>query len=184
MKKLLLLNLVVVSLVWSATAKDESPEARRADLIRQVKQTAVYELDHELPVVSFERWLGTEAGEDAEFKWQVHDCGEPAKVTANRSRGVLTCVEARATMKDKRTIIVSLAAETSKKGLMGKPVVHSAQLITPAQTIDIPKLGDLPATLVKTQMPVKPGSDPTPAQRSLKNCEGPRTAPNVTCPLP
>jgi len=150
MEKLFLLVLLVISVVSSAWAKDESIEARNARLIRQIKQTAVYELDHELPVVSFERWLSIEAGADAEFHWEVNDCGGRAGASANRRRDVSTCVEARAIMKDKRTIIVSLAAETSKKGLIGKPSVHFAQLATPTETIDIHQLSDLPAALIRT----------------------------------
>jgi hypothetical protein len=53
-------------------------------------------------------------------------------------------------MKDKRTIIVSLAVEISKNGLIGKPSVHFAKLITPSETIDVHRLSDLPAALIKT----------------------------------
>lgn len=150
MAKPLLPILLLISIVSFAWAKDESIEARNATLIRQVKQTAVYELDHELPVVSFERWLSAEADADAEFHWEVNDCGARTGTSADRGRNVSTCVEAHALMKDKRTIIVSLAVETYKKGLIGKPSVHFAQLVTPSETIDIHRLSDLPAALIKT----------------------------------
>ena len=103
-----------------------------------------------MPSVSFEKWLRVEAGADAEFHWEVNDCGEQTGTPADRDRDFPMCVEVQAVMKDRRTIVVSVAVGTFEKGKLGKPTVYFAQLITPSQTINIDHLSAFPAALIRS----------------------------------
>jgi hypothetical protein len=142
---------LLLSSALSLWAKNDAIKARDARLIRQVQEISVSQLDPELlPPVSFEKWLHAEAGADAEFHWEVNDCGEQTGTAADRGRDVPMCVEAQADMKGRRTIVVSIAVGTSKKGAVGKPAVYFAQLVTPATTINLPHLSDLPEALIRT----------------------------------
>jgi hypothetical protein len=128
----------------------------RSQLIRQVKQISVAQLDPVLPSVSFEKWLGVEAGADAQFHWEVNDCGEQTGTAADRDSDFPMCVEAQADMKDQRAIVVSVVVGTFKKGTFGTPSVFFAQLVTPRKTINIEHLSDFPAAIIKTHEPVRP----------------------------
>jgi len=141
---------LLLSSALSLWAKNDAIKARDARLIRQVQEISVSQLDPALPSVSFQKWLHVEAGASSEFHWEVNDCGEQTGTAADRGRDVPMCVEAQADMKDRRTIGVSIAVGTSKKGVVGKPVVYFAKLVTPATTINLPHLSDLPAALIKT----------------------------------
>jgi|SRR5208337_1663981 len=144
------IGLLLMSSALCSWAQHSATNARDARLIRQVQEISVSQLDPILPPVSFERWLHVEAGADAEFHWEVNDCGEQTGTAADRGRDFPMCVEAQADMKDRRTIVVSIAVGTFKKGVVGKPVVNWAQLVTPAKTINLPQLSDLPAALIRT----------------------------------
>jgi hypothetical protein len=133
-------------------AKDGVTKDRDARLIRQVQEIPVSQLDPALPPVSFEKWLHVEAGADAGFHWEVNDCGEQTGAAADRGRDFPICVEAQADMKDRRAIVVSIAAGTFKKGAFGKPTVNFAQLVTPNTTINLHHLSDMPAALIKTHV--------------------------------
>jgi len=141
---------LLLSSALSLWAKNDAIKARDARLIQQVQEIPVSQLDPALPSVSFEKWLHVEAGAGAEFHWEVNHCGEQTGTAADRKRDVPMCVQAQADMKDRRTIMVSIAVGTSKKGAVGKPAVYFAQLVTPATTINLPHLSDLPAALIKT----------------------------------
>jgi hypothetical protein len=144
------IGLLLLSSALSLWAENDATKVRDARLIRQVQEISVSQLDPALPSVSFEKWLRVEAGADAEFHWEVNDCGEQTGTAADRGRDFPMCVEAQADMKDRRTIVVSIAVGTSKKGVVGKPAVYFAQLVTPAKTMNLPHLSDFPAALIKT----------------------------------
>jgi hypothetical protein len=150
MAKATAIGLLMLASALCLWAKDGVTEARDARLIRQVREISVSQLDPALPPVSFEKWLHVEGGADAGFHWEVNDCGEQTGAAADRGREFPMCVEAQANMKDRRTIVVSIAVGTSKKGVVGKPTVYFAQLVTPATTINLPRLSDLPAALIRT----------------------------------
>jgi len=147
-------NATAIGLLMSSAlclwAQDGATKARDTRLIRQVQEISVSQLDPALRPVSFEKWLHVEAAADADFHWEVNDCGEQTGTTADRGSDFPMCVEAQANMKDRRTIVVSIAVGTSKKGAVGKPVVYFAQLVTPATTVNLPHLSDLPAALIRT----------------------------------
>jgi len=129
---------------------DDVTKARDARWIRQVQEISVSQLDPALPPVSFEKWLRVEAGAGADFHCEVNDCGEQTGTTADRGRDFPMCVEAQSDMKDRRKIVVSIAVGTSRKGAVRKPTVYFAQVVTPATTINLPHLSDLPAALIRT----------------------------------
>ena len=144
-------GLLLMSSALCLRAEDRTSTTRDAKLIRQVQQFSVSQLDVALPSLAFEKWLHVEAGADAEFHWEVNDCGEQA--TADRGAGFPVCVEAEADMKDHRAIVVSISLDTPKKGTFGKPTLHFAKLVTPSTTIDLHQLSDFPAALIKTHQP-------------------------------
>ena len=150
---------LIVVLMTSSTfvwPQKDAAVARDAKRIRQVKQTPVSQLDNALPSITLEKWLRIEAGADANFHWEVNDCGEQTGTAADRGRDFPSCVEAQAVMTDQRTIVVSIAVGTSKKGTVGKSILYFAQLVTPRKTIDLPHLSDLPLALIQTHIPVNP----------------------------
>jgi hypothetical protein len=143
------IGLLLMSSALCLWAQDGA-KARDARLIRQVQEISVSQLDPALRPVSFGKWLHVEAGADAEFHWEVNDCGEQTGTTADRGRDFPMCVEVQSNMKDRRTIVVSIAVGTYKKGVVGKPAVYFAQLVTSATTINLPHLSDLPSALIRT----------------------------------
>jgi len=148
--------LLLMSSAICLLAENDAVAARDAKLIQQLKQIPVSQLDLALPPVSFEKWLRVEAGADADFHWEVNDCGEETGSPADQGRDFPMCVEAQANLKDHRTIVVSIAVGTFKKGASGKPTVSFVQLVTPRETIDIHHLSGLPAALIRTHVPAQP----------------------------
>jgi hypothetical protein len=151
MARAIAIGLLLWSSALSLWAKNDAIKARDAKLIRQVQEISVSQLDLALPSVSFEKWLHVEAGADAEFHWEVNDGGEQTRTA--RGHDFPMCVEAQADMKDRRTIVVSIAVGTFKKGAFGKPTANFAQLVTPNTTIDLHDLSDMPAALIRTHTP-------------------------------
>ena len=142
----LLANLLCFTML--ATAQADPNHARDAKAI--AKQMPVSELDSTLPSISFEKWLGIEAGREADIRWEVNDCGEQTGTAADRGRDFPMCVEADAAMKDKRSIVIMIAVGSFKKGITGKPSVSFGELDTPGERISLSHLSDLPAALMKT----------------------------------
>jgi len=141
-----------------------SPEAKSSDdeeLISEVKHVAVSKLDHALPSIPFERWLRTEAGADAQYQWEVNDCGEQTGALGQNAGEIPTCVEVDATLSAKREIIIMISVQEGDNPKASKTqpayAVFFAQLVTPHETINIKQLSDFPAALVRTH---KPTSNP------------------------
>ena len=116
---------------------------------------AASQLDRTLPSIPFERWLRTEAGPDAQYQWEVNDCGEQTGAPEQNASEIPTCVEADAWLKDGREIVVMIAVEL-KGGNKPKEqqfAVYFAQLVTTRERITIKRLSDFPAALVRTHEP-------------------------------
>src|SRR3989454_8681914 len=116
-----------------ATAQADPNHARDAKAIACVKQMPVSELDSTLPSISFEKWLGIEAGREADIRWEVNDCGEQTGTAADRGRDFPMCVEADAAMKDKRSIVIMIAVGSFKKGSLASrrfPLANSIPLVS------------------------------------------------------
>lgn len=132
-----------------AVAADEPNAARDAKLIQAVQNVSAQKLDSLLPNMALEKWLRIEAGEGAQFQWEVNDCGERSGSESDQS-SVPTCVESDVNLKDGREIVVSLANDAPAHARTPKWVVAFAQLVTPRETMNLHRLSDLPAALIKT----------------------------------
>ena len=130
-------------------AQTNAAKERDAKLVSQVKQLPVSELDPLLPVLPFEKWLNIEAGSDAKIRWRVSDCAEESQ-TALEKRDRPLCVEVEANMKDGRVLSVLIEVGTIHKPSSTQARLFASQLITPGETISIPRLSDLPLALVRT----------------------------------
>lgn len=142
-------------LVWAVLVWSGTDSTRDAKLIAQVKALSVGKLDSSLPDVSFHQWLRTEAGADAQYHWEVNDCGEQTGAPGQSASEVPTCVEADAKLKDARQIVIMISVSEGQKISKTQPAfaVFFAQLITPHETINIKQLSDFPAALVRTHEP-------------------------------
>ena len=151
------LNVTAALLLCAVFSWPQTNSASEAKLIARAKTLSVAKLDAALPNVSFEQWLRTEAGAGAKFAWEVNDCGEQTGAPGQNASEIPTCVEADATLKDKRQIVIMIAVQGAieKKVPKAQPAfsVFFAQLITPRETINIKKLSDFPAALVRTHEP-------------------------------
>jgi len=150
MRKLSVITIYLVASAICAHAQAGMTKTQDAKLIADIKQMSVSELDPTLPRLGFEKWLRVEAGADPIFSWEVNDCGEQTGSVADRGRDIPVCVEVDASMKDGRNITILVAVGTTKKVPAGRSRLYFSQLTTPGETIQIRKLGDLPAALVRT----------------------------------
>src|SRR5271165_3689883 len=92
------IGLLLMSSALCSWVQHSATKALDARLKRQVQEISVSQLDPALPPASFEKWLHAEAGADAEFHWEVNDCGEQTGTAADRGRDLPMCVEAQADM--------------------------------------------------------------------------------------
>ena len=144
--------LLIVVLCASATAQDPNA-ARDAKLIAAAKQASVHKLDDVLPDLSFEKWLTKESGPDAKYHWEVNDCGEQTG-TPGDSGPIPLCVEVDSDLKDGRQIVIFIADDRPLKAKKGTPPdwkIFFAQLTTAHEKINLRRLSDLPAALIKTR---------------------------------
>jgi len=145
----------------AALAQVDPNAARDAKLIVEMKQASVHRLDEALPDLSFEKWLRKESGDDAQYHWEVNDCGEETGAPGD-SAPVPTCVEVDSTLKDGREIVVFVADDRSARDRpkMAEPPhwkIFFAELVTPREKINLRRLSDLPAALIRThQLPNNP----------------------------
>ena len=143
----------ILLVLCAATVAQESNGARDAKLIASAKQVSVQKLDESLPDVSFRAWLEKESGADAKFRWETNDCGEQTG-SPDGKRPIPACVEVDSTLKDNREIVIFIAddnAETATKDAVPNWKIFFAQLSTPHEKINLRRLSDLPAALIKTQ---------------------------------
>jgi hypothetical protein len=140
----------VLLLVLCAAAAAQDPNAARdAKLIADVKQVSVHKLDEALPGLNFEKWLQKESGADAQYHWEVNDCGEETG-TPGGNGPVPICVEVDSFLKDGREIVIFVANDEPKKGTPPDWKIFFAQLTTPHEKINLRRLSGLPAALIKT----------------------------------
>jgi len=145
---------VILFVLCVAAAAAQDPNAARdAKLIAAAKQVSVHKLDNALPDLAFEKWLAKEFGPDAKYHWEVNDCGEQSGASGDTGP-VPLCVEVDSDLKDGREIVIFVAddrPETASKGAPPDWKIFFAQLTTPHEKINLRRLSDLPAALIKTQ---------------------------------
>jgi hypothetical protein len=148
------MKLAVLLFALCAAAAAQDPNATRdAKLIAAAEQVSVHKLDETLPDLSFERWLEKESASDAKYHWEVNDCGEQSG-TPGDIGAVPFCVEVDSTLNDGREIVIFLADDRPKDAKKDDPPdwkIFFAQLTTPHEKINLRRLSDLPAALIKTQ---------------------------------
>ncbi len=143
---------VILLVLCALTAAQDPNVARDVKLIATVKQVSVHQLDNTIPDLSLEVWLSKESGPDATFHWEVNDCGEQSG-NPDDTGPVPLCVEVDSTLKDGREIVIFLADDRPKHGTKNAPSawkIFFAQLTTPHEKINLRRLSDLPAALIKT----------------------------------
>lgn len=147
---------IALLIVFAGIASAQNPNASRdAQLIASAKQVSVHSLDAALPDLALEKWLVKESGSEAKYHWEVNDCGEQSG-NPNDTGPVPLCVEVDSTLKDGRGIIIMIAddrAATSGKTAPPDWKIFFAQLTTPHEKINLRRLSDLPAALIKTHRP-------------------------------
>ena len=144
------LIVVVLALFVVAAAQTDAGAAGDAKLIAEVKQVSVHHLDDALPDVGLERWLQKQSGADAQYHWEVNDCGEQSGTPENEASAP-TCVEADSSLKDGRQIVVFISNDEPRKNAPPDWKIFFAQLATAHEKINLRRLSDLPAALTRTQ---------------------------------
>lgn len=140
-------------LFLGVASAQNSTAARDAKLIASAKKVSVNKLDSALPDLDFEKWLAKASGPDANYSWEVNDCGEQSG-NPNDTGPVPLCVEVDSTLKDGREIVIMIAddrPETAGKIAPPDWKIFFAQLTSPHEKINLRRLSDLPAALIKTQ---------------------------------
>ena len=134
------------------TAAQDPNAARDAKLIADAKRISVHKFDDVLPDLAFEKWLVKEAGADAKYHWEINDCGEQSG-NPNDTGPVPLCVEVDSDLKDGREIVIFIADDRPENARKTAPPdwkIFFAQLTTPHEKINLRRLSDLPAALIKT----------------------------------
>lgn len=120
--------LILLALLLAPTA--QAPEPSPA--IDVAKRAIVSDLDKTLPRVTVDGWLRELVGPQAVVTWDVNDCGEQTgDPVVDRGRDFPMCAEARVALPDKRTLSLSLAVGTQRRGLTGTVDFWSAALVGP-----------------------------------------------------
>jgi len=149
------ITLACVIVMCAPALPQTDPKASRdAKLIVEVKQVSVHRLDEALPELSFEKWLAKESGTDAQYHWEINDCGEQTGAPGGETP-IPTCVEVDSTLKDGREIVIFIADDRPGHGQPNKSApphwtIAFAELVTPHEKINLRRLSDLPVALIKT----------------------------------
>jgi hypothetical protein len=110
------------------------------------KQLEVNRIDARLGSGRYDAWLARTLGPDATIKWESDDCGEGGKGYGD----VPVCVTARATLRPRGRVIISVSVGSYRGGLGGVPGVFFAAIegLGPRETLDP---GDLPRLASKVR---------------------------------
>lgn len=121
-----------------------------------VKGTQAKDLDAKLPKMRFERWLLDVVGKGVELHWELNDCGEQSgDGEADSQRDLPICAGVEAQLDRGRAFQILLVIGTQKKGVGGKPQLHSIVVQANRRMWDVKQLRDLPKAL-ESQPPEKP----------------------------
>ncbi len=140
---------LVFAMCAAAQVSTDPNAARDAKLIAAVKAVPIQKLDPLLPDEPFERWLRAQSGRDAQFHWEVNDCGEQTG-TPGDSGPIPLCVEVDSALKDGRQIVIFIANDQPSNDGPPEWKIFFAQLTTSHEKINLRRLSDLPAALIKT----------------------------------
>ena len=145
---------IALLILYVGVASAQNPNAARdGRLIASAKKVSVHTLDAALPDLDFEKWLANEFGPDAKYHWEVNDCGEQSG-NPNDTGPLPLCVEVDSDLKDGREIVIFMADDRPKNARKDAPPdwkIFFAQLTTPHEKINLRRLSDLPAALIRTR---------------------------------
>ena len=140
-----LVAIVTMLVISSSLLAQTSHTNADARLIASVKQVSVSSLDAVLPSIPFVRWLQIEAGTEARISFAVRSAADDSD-----HADFPTCVEADAQLNDGRHIWIFIAVRPSKQTAAAKFSLRSATILTQHETIDVPRLSDISAILIRT----------------------------------
>ena len=140
-------------------AQTGSREKADRAAIQYAQAILVSTLDRNLPRITLKFFLENES-DGARIRWEVNDCGEQTgSPTVDRGRDFPMCVEAEVFLKDQRSLNVSVAVGTFKKGVVDRPVVWSVILTETDGEVRNISLKTIPVELHR------PEGRPAPAKR-------------------
>ena len=117
--------LALCSILVSAQATMNNDDA--AKLISRVKQTPASQLDSALPHMTFEKWVVSQVGKDAEINWAVRNAD---------GQGV-SLIEADVSFQGRPGIVIMIAGTPD-------PRFHSLALVRANDDAEWPRLRELP----------------------------------------
>ncbi|MGB2714274.1 MAG: hypothetical protein WBC51_08865 [Vicinamibacterales bacterium] len=136
----------------AAVAGRAGPPGASADtvFIEAVRSTVAHEIDPLLPPTSFEGWLNGLLESQARMQWEINDCGEQTGNPAvDRGREFPKCVQVRAELPGRRTLVLALSAGSQQKQPAGAPSYRFGVLIRPdGSRVEVRRLTDL-ASVIK-----------------------------------
>lgn len=144
-----LIPLALLVLICAVHAQPDLNAARDFKIVASVKRASVHKLDDTVPDLAFEKWLRKESGPDAQYHWEVNDCGEQTGSLADTGP-VPTCVEVDSTLTDGREIIILVGDDSPPRSKVADWKIFFAQLVTVHEKINLRRLSDLPAALIRT----------------------------------
>jgi hypothetical protein len=142
--------LFVVAVCTVGLSQNDPNAARDAKLIADAKAVSVHKIHEGLPGIAFQEWLEKESGTDAKYHWEVNDCGEQTG-TPGDTGPVPICVEADVSLKDGRAVVIFLVDDSPPKSRTPNWKIFFAQLTTAHEKINLRRLSDLPAALIRTR---------------------------------
>lgn len=148
------MNSLVTTIAWVLFLSPQTPPQTPSVLERQllferravtsVRQILAFELDAELPSLSFADWFEKVVGPGAGVRWQLAECADERTEVPNDIRA---CVETSAVLLDGRLVILRVSVGTFKKGRVGTPTFCFGAISQNGELYTVRRLRDLPNML-------------------------------------
>ena len=144
MRRFAIIALLGISVAVTAAAQGLDEER----ILTFIKGTPAKDLDSKLPKMRFERWLLDVVGKGVELRWELNDCGEQSgDPEVDSQRDLPICAGVDAKLDNGRAFQILLAIGTQRKGIGGKPKLHSIIVQANRRMWDVKPLRDLPKAL-------------------------------------
>lgn len=140
--------MLVPVLLLAGPGRRQQQEMDQERILVVVKGTPAKELDAALPKMRFERWLLDVVGKGVELRWELNDCGEQTGDPAvDSQRDLPVCAGVEAQLDQGRGFQILLVLGSEKKGIGGKPKLHSVIVQANRRMWEVKRLRDLPKAL-------------------------------------
>lgn len=148
------LTTVCILLFVSGLGAQAPPLSKRDKAaIQRARKVLISTFDSRLPKVGLDDFLKSE-GDGVPIRWEVNDCGEQTGNPAvDRGRDFPICAEALMALRDGRTVSVSVAVGTHKKGVSGRPELFYVTMTGDDGAAHSVRLVDLPAQIHRRGRP-------------------------------